>query len=267
MDSSENFLIKYDRFLNWRTVGLRNEDGIVVGADISQEWLLPWWWNNYRKYNSNSVAFVDFGMSFKMKEWCKERGELIPLRIFDDFVTEQADIKPKLIEFWEGDLGKAFWSFRSAWFKKPLACLQSPFKRSIWIDLDCEVRGPLQKLFTYADEAPGLGMVRDYGSILIGHNHIFNSGVVPFHRSIDLVVQWARSCIERNDSFKGDQEVFSQMVLERNIAITEVDPIYNWSRLQEETGKEIILHWHGVPGKTVIQNQMNQEALCFDRYE
>jgi hypothetical protein len=264
MDSSKNYSIKYDRFLKWRTSGLRNEDGIVVGADISQEWLLPWWWKNYRKHNSNPVAFVDFGMSFEKKDWCRERGELIPLRIFDDFVTERADVEPEAIQYWEGDLGKAFWSFRSAWFKKPLACLQSPFRRSIWIDLDCEIRGSLLKLFDYADTPQGLGMVRDFGSILSDLNYtIYNSGVISFRRNHPLISDWARNCMERNCDFKGDQEVFSYLIAEKKIDISQVDQRYNWSRLQEETGEEIILHWHGIHGKNVIQSQINLEELCY----
>lgn len=265
MDSSKNYSIKYNRFLNWRTSGLRDTDGIVVGADISQEWLLPWWWKNYRKYNSNPVAFVDFGLSFEKKEWCRERGELIPLRIFDDFVTDREAVAPKQVQYWEGDLGKAFWSFRSAWFKKPLACLQSPFQRSVWIDLDCEIRGSIHKLFEYADAQPGLGMVRDYGSLLSDLDYpIYNSGVIPFQRNLALMTHWAQNCIEQNSAFKGDQEVFSYMIAQDKISISEIHPIYNWSRLREESGEEIILHWHGVHGKNVIKSQIHLEELSFE---
>jgi len=264
MDSSKKYSIKYGRFLNWRTSGLRDVDGIVVGVDISQEWLLPWWWKNYRKHNSSPVAFVDFGMSFEKKDWCRARGELIPLRIFDDFVTEKGEVEAGYIEFWEGDLGTSFWPCRSAWFKKPLACLQSPFQRSIWIDLDCEVQKPLQKLFEYADTPPGLGMVRDFDSILCDIEYtIYNSGVIPFRHHLPLVVDWARNCIERNSVFKGDQEVFSAMIKEKNIPIAEIPPIYNWSRLQGENEETVILHWHGIHGKTVIQGRINLDELSF----
>lgn len=259
-----SYSIKYSRFLNWRTSNLREEDGVIVGADISQEWLLPWWWKNYRKHNSHPVAFVDFGMSFEKKDWCRERGEFISLRIFDDFVAEKNDIAPENVHLWETDIGTFFWGCRSAWFKKPLAFLQTPFRRSLWLDLDCEIRNSIQKLFEYADSKSGIGLVHDFDNILSDLSYpMYNSGVVPYRRNLPLIIEWARNCLEKNADFSGDQEVLSHMIAMKKIAIAEMPRIYNWSRLQEETGEEIIVHWHGNHGKRVIQSQINLEELSF----
>src|SRR5690606_10167073 len=106
-------------------------DGVLVGSDLTLEWALPWWWERYKTYNTHPVAFVDMGLCFEMKEWCKQRGELIRLKIVD--FTEE--VEPKLAQEWEEKTGTQFWGSRGAWFKKPFACLSSPFERTLWIDI------------------------------------------------------------------------------------------------------------------------------------
>ena len=80
-------------YRKWRSGNFKQMDGIVVGADLTQEWLLPWWWSHYSRFNSLPVAFIDFGMSDEMKKWCQERGELIPLPVADIFVAKRKRIE------------------------------------------------------------------------------------------------------------------------------------------------------------------------------
>lgn len=248
-----------NRYLTWRTTDLREEDGVMVGADLTQEWLLPWWWSHYQKYNSFPVVFVDFGMSFEQKEWCKKRGELFPLRIFGDFIKEKEEIDPAIVYQFEDECGKYCWDCRMAWFKKPFACLQTPFRRTLWIDLDCEIRAPLQPLFDYANPSPGLAMVKDQCASLVDYR-MYNSGVIAF-RKTDIPIQWVRYCIEKNHLLRGDQEVFSYMLAKEKISITEIPANYNWSRMIEKDDGVLILHWHGPHGKTAIRNMINRDTL------
>lgn len=230
-------------------------DGILVAADQTQEWLLPWWWNHYRKNNALPVAFVDLGMSFEKKAWCKQRGTLIPLRVCD-FATGKEEVDPLVAKAMEVEFGKHFWESRNAWFKKPLACLRSPFTRTIWIDLDCEIRNSLGPLFAYADQSPGLAMaVNQFPSPV--HYPIYNSGVIAFRAACHLLQDWAEHCYQWNHLFQGDQEVFSCMIAEKSTLITELPPHYNWSRCQPDNEKTVIQHWHGVYGKCVIKHQIS----------
>lgn len=239
------------------------EEGILVGSDITQEWLLPWWWKRYRQHNSFPVAFVDFGLSFAAKDWCRERGELIPIRMLSDFVQEKEAIDPATISVWENEFGRHFWEDRNVWFKKPFAMLQTPFLKTLWIDADCEIRAPLTPLFAYADEAPGFALAKDQCKPFAEAGYpIYNSGVIAFRHGIDLLRDWARACREINGSFRGDQEVLSHLLSEKNLSVTEISPYYNWSRMQEEGNNALILHWHGPAGKTVIRNQIQQEE-CY----
>ena len=134
-------------FRKWRTEGLRDEDGVIIASDQELEWLIPWWWENYRRFNSHPVVFVDYGMSNEMRAWCQERGGVIDLFVPDVFSAGNSLLNLLILDNNIEGLDEGFWSHRTAWLKKPLACLQSPFKRSIWIDLDCEVRGSIAELF------------------------------------------------------------------------------------------------------------------------
>ena len=103
------------------------EKGFIVAADQSLEWLLPWWWERYSKYNDLPVAFVDLGLSKEMKEWCKEKGHYIHLPVPNVFMDEPEDALKATMR---RELGSDFSISRNAWFKKPLCCLQAPFELS-----------------------------------------------------------------------------------------------------------------------------------------
>lgn len=238
----------------WISDSVIQQDGIIVGSDLTQEWLLPWWWRHYRRFNAFPVTFVDFGMSSEMKEWCKEQGELITLPLHID-VADQQKITTLLSQKWEKILGREFWKSRNAWFKKPLACLQSPYRRTIWIDLDCEIRGPLKELFDLCENPSGLAIAKEL-SDPFEEQVSYNSGVLIFKYGIPVIETWAHRSLEKNHLFAGDQNVLSTIIQEEELAVFELPHIYNWSRLNEENPQAIICHWHGAHGKEVIAHQI-----------
>lgn len=242
-------------YRKWRITGLKDVDGVIVGVDQTQEWLLPWWWDHYKKHNDFPVAFVDFGMSSDKKNWCRERGEFIRLYVADIFVAQKEEIDPTLIREWEAEFGKLFWQGRNAWFKKPLACLQSPFRRSLWIDLDCEIRGVLAPLFSYCEYPLGISLVRERGGV---DYPIYNSGVIAFQRENPLVLIWADLGIDKNSSFRGDQELLSWIIAEQGLCVSEMPEAYNWSRCYGDNPDALVYHWHGEFGRSVIRHQINR---------
>lgn len=233
--------------------------GILVGSDQTQEWLLPWWWGHYSRHNAYPVAFVDFGLSEEKKWWCRERGELIPLRVLD-FAAGQQEIAPDLIKQWEAQFGKTFWQSRGAWFKKPLACLQAPFEKSIWVDLDCEIRGPIGLLFDLADHPSGIAMANDSWNEAMSYQ-VYNSGVIVFRQNLLLLQEWAQKSFDQNHRFRGDQELLSHLIAEKQLEIAEVPPFYNWSRYWGEEPKAVIRHWHGEFGRSVIRHELWTKQL------
>lgn len=248
----------YPDYRKWRKENLKSKDGIVVGADLTQEWLLSWWWEHYRRFNSHPVAFVDFGMSDEMKKWCKQRGEWIALPVADIFVAEKEQIDPDLVQQMENACGKSFWQSRNAWFKKPLACLQSPFCRSIWIDLDCQIEGSIQELFTFCHSTIAMAQERwDTHPEIVD----YNTGVIVFEHGAHVIEEWADRAFTHNHLFRGDQDILSAIIQEKNICISELPSIYNWSRLNGENPHAIILHWHGPQGKAEIMHQIARSNL------
>jgi hypothetical protein len=247
----------YAEYRTWNTKNCTAEEGIIVGSDLTQEWLLPWWLAHYRRHNAFPIAFVDFGMSDAMKKWCQDHGELIRLYVADIFVTEKTEVHPSVILELERTYGKEFWPCRNAWFKKPLACLQSPFHKSLWVDLDCEIRGSLKPLFDLCDENPA--MAEDPNSI--PEDLIYNSGVFAFKKGLKLIEEWADASFERNHEFRGDQEILNTILRGQNIPITEIPLLYNWSRCYKENPQAIILHWHGLLGKVAISHQIAKSSM------
>lgn len=235
--------------------------GIVVGANARQEWLLSWWWNHYTKYNNYPVVFVDFGLSKEKKEWCRERGELLSLRLPPLFVQDRDEVSSSLVQAWEGRYPDGFWEAREAWFKKAAACLHSPFLKSVWIDLDCEIVKPLEALEKMAERPEGIAMAVDRAAPELGYP-IYNSGVIVFQKKHPLIEQWAQQSLSENGQFRSDQDLLSWIIADQKWPLCELSPFYNWGigyGMQDEVA---IYHWIGDAAKALLRNQLILDSLA-----
>lgn len=229
------------------------DEGVIVGSDQSQEWLLPWWWSHYTRHNQHPVAFIDFGMTAKMKQWCQERGDLIRLGLADLFVKEKEEILSSTAENWETKYGEQFWISRGAWFKKPFACMKSPFKRTVWIDLDCEIKGSMTPLFLFSKHSSQIALAKDRAASSLP---IYNSGVIAFQKGAPLIEQWALESERQNGDFRTDQDLLSQLIFDQGLKICELPLIYNWNIGYGENPDSVIDHWVGEIGKLALKNQL-----------
>lgn len=250
----------YKHYSQWRKEGLREENGVVVGSDRSQEWLLPWWWENFTKHNHHPVTFVDFGLSAEKKEWCLEKGELVSLPFLDFLVKDKEEVVVDTANGWETHYGDNFWQYRKAWFKKPLACLQSPYKKTVWLDLDCEVLGPIQDLFTACEHPSGIAIAKDQISDTSATT-IYNSGVIAFQRNATLLAAWAEHSLENNGAFRGDQDLLSQIIFDSGTPVCELPARYNWNIGYGLNPEAVICHWIGDKGKNVLRDQLILKEL------
>lgn len=235
---------------SWPQLPPSGECGVIVAADITQQWLLPWWWDNYQKSNNYPVTFVNLGMTSEVKQWCQERGSLIDLPFPSLFTVEKEAIPAERVESWESVLGETMWHSRDAWFKKPLACLQSPYLYTLWIDLDCQILQSLLPLFTACKASQGLAMTKQ------GYQNQYNAGVIAFHRGLPLLETWAKRCLTDHHLFPGDEDVLCHLIHEEQFPITDLPSHYNLSRHHKETAETVILHWHGPHGKQCIEHQL-----------
>lgn len=230
------------------------QQGTIVGCDQSQEWLLPWWWKHYSAHNTIPVSFMDFGLSPAARTWCAQRGSCVDLTAIntDEFVHAPNDLDLK--KKWESRCGEALWPERLAWFKKPFACLHSPYTHSIWLDLDCQVRGSLIPLFHYLSLGVEIALRKEneetqqlhqrLGFLLPGEIN-YNSGVIAFQKSSPIIQQWVEEAVQRNEQFIGDQQALSRAVFKHKPLFMELPSGCNWSLMDGFDEEALIHHYHG----------------------
>jgi len=238
--------------------------GVIIGTTKEQEWLLPWWWFHYRLYNTYPVTFIDFGdMSEKSIEWCKKRGGVIKLAVQPDFVAPREKVAPELVTLWES-IHPQMWFIRKTWYKKPFAMLQSPYRRTIWLDLDCQTRGSLKPLFEFNLGSSGITLAaedqvsQDHNlkrTITIPGEIAYNAGVVVFDRDSSLLKEWTQQCIHQSHLFFGDSQLLSRMIMTQKIAFNPLPTTYNWVVSWGLNSNALILHWSG-SSKAFIENQI-----------
>jgi hypothetical protein len=230
--------------------------GIICGADQAQEWLLPWWWSRLRDYNDEPVVFCDFGMSEDALQWCKERGEVISIAFDACAVAQKEVVDPQLVKLWENCYTSTVWDFRHVWFKKAFAFLASPFQRSLWLDLDCEVLAPLDPLFDLDLAQAQIGIMREFNLTHLPRFHpgaLYNSGVIVCEYGAPLIERWAEGSLTLTDRFWGDEVLLSHLINTLRIPVEEIPGIFNWRVSQGININAVICHWVGGGGKSFIR--------------
>ena len=240
-------------------------NGIVVAATHHLEWILPWWWINYKAHNDLPVAFFDLGLSEKAKDWCKQRGSLISLDIPDSLVFGKEKVDPLLADLWEKVIGSGIWDIRLKWFKKPFVLTESPFLKTIWIDLDCEIKTSLTSLFLLCENEAGFCIGKEPEALQKGllslkltlpEEITYNSGVVVYKKGAPILNRWKKEVLERNHFYIGDQEALSRILFLEKYNFTELPQEYNWDRGLGPNPNALIFHWHGQKGKQMILEQI-----------
>lgn len=245
--------------LKWREA--RCSKGILVASDAKQEWLLPWWWDKYSKYNSFPVTFVDLGLSNEGRDFCLQKGELIALPFCSLGEKQEVELEQGLR--WEESYeSSTWWEKRVFWHKKPLALLQSPYQSTLWLDTDCEVLASLsslldqiersEKLFLCPETKEAQDLDKEKGN-LFPDEVLYNSGVIGFAHGSEYVLEWAYQTIQQHGKFFGDQNLLSRLIYEKNWPVQILDSLYNWQELTQGKNPNVkISHWLGDKGKFFV---------------
>jgi hypothetical protein len=215
------------------------KEGIVVGANKDQEWLLSWWWKYYSLHNDYPVAFIDFGMSQKAKKWCQKKGVVIPLPKLDfpNTIPEfNEEMKP-----WRKT---KYAAWRKTTLKKPSAMLLSPFEVSIWIDLDCEICVSLSPLFENFPK-------KAHFAAATARNDQYNSGVILFRKNSPILPKWAAHC--KSAPFKGDDFALNDLAKKEPLNIELLPRAWNWMMTNGVHPLAKICHWVSESGKNFIK--------------
>lgn len=237
--------------------------GIIVGCDQNQEWLLPWFWDSYSLYNQYPVAFIDFGMSEKAKAFCTQKGEVITIP-----KVKLNEVDPLRLRVWQTPHGDGFMRCRPAWFAKPQAFALCPYDKALWLDLDCKVHGPLDPLFQMLTDNVEMALVKEpeiiqkmleqSGHLLPGQVS-YNSGVIAFKKGAEILSLWQDECLARNELYRGDQDALNFMIYIHELKVLELPSEYNWLMTMGENENALISHHASGREKIRILKEMKEE--------
>lgn len=206
------------------------DKAFVTGCDENHEWMLEWFFKNYKKHMKDvPLIFANFGLTPEGLKLVRENVHAVMnLKTFDE----------------------------KGWFKKPMSMIKSPSKKTVWIDLDCEIRDDIRDLFDIL-QPNKLNMVEDKPWTTRGQELWHNSGVVGFIDKPPILYQWAKAI--RDNPVQGDQEVLHLMLnpITKIAHINDLPNEYNVLRLQTEVdgygGAIRVMHWTGQKGKDKIK--------------
>ena len=221
--------------------------GVIVASDQNLEWLLPWWWERYSACNAFPVVFIDFGMSLEKKIWCEERGLVIPLK---EEVLEKK-IPEKVYIAWKGIYGESYGQMRKVWFKKPSACLLSPFEETLWLDLDCEILDSVEPLFSYLHKEKEVAVA--LYAIAEASGFVCNSGVLVFKKDSVFMQEWASRSLLESEKYWGDDYLLTAILSQEVGRVAILPDIYNWRLSEGLPMNAKIIHWCGEWGKSCIE--------------
>ncbi len=213
------------------------DEAFVTGCDAGHEWMLPWFFKNFKKHCDKPLIFSDFGLTD------------LGLNIVHANVHAVMDLTG--IE-------------ERGWFKKPLTMLKCPSKKTVWIDLDCEVKDNIDGIFDTL-EPKKLSMAEDKPWTKRRGHKWHNSGVVGFIDKPIILSQWAGAVRKSHDKapeeFWGDQEILDSILspITKISYIQDLPNEYNVMRLQLKdgySGKIRIMHWTGQKGKEIIRGML-----------
>ncbi len=254
--------------LEWSPFFSEQKEGVIVAIDENQEWLLPWWWENYSKYNRFPVTFVDLGLSIKAREFCREKGNLVELPL--NAHARNSDFQSQELEQDSQSFHEDSFRKRRCWHKKPLAMLQTPYLYSLWLDVDCEVRASLLPLFVQIASKEFLLICPEHESLqkrlssegtLLKGEIFFNSGVIGFRKGSFYILEWALFTLENQNSYFGDQNILSRLIFNLNWPVEILDPTYNWYGSIYEIPSDVkVVHWAGDMGKFLLSLRLFSEG-------
>ena len=214
-------------------VSKKYDQAVLTGCDESGAWMLPWFVENYKKYNTSPLMFANFGVSKETLQFVQKNFHCII------------------------DLSK---SKERGWFKKPRAMLYAPSKKTLWLDTDMEIVDSIEDIWSKL--VPNkLNMVEDKPWSKRRGEIWHNSGTVGFIDKPIILHQWAQEV--HNNPIQGDQEVLHSMLnpITRMTHIHDLPNEYNVLRLQVELdgyiGKKKVIHWTGVKGKDKIRGMID----------
>ncbi len=239
-------------------------EGILVAFDAAMQPLILWWYNTLRKYSSKPIAFVNFGgISKNVKNWCKSHGYYYDNEKYVlNFKKIKVPIKYK--KKWSDLIKGDVTDIRPFWFTKPIALMHTPFEKTLYLDIDCEVKDSIDEIFTYlnGNEMALCEDLSEFSNINKNKKEkVFNSGVIIYKSKSKIIEKWAELSLDFSHDFLGDQDLLSHIIYKYKYK-PKILPIYwNWHAVLKENEKTKISHWSGSNKLNLIEKITNDFQL------
>ncbi|MCB1106973.1 MAG: hypothetical protein KDK76_02635 [Chlamydiia bacterium] len=224
------------------------DKGVLTGCNQEQEWMLKWWWNHYSKHNDYPVTFCDFGMSLPAKKWCEKRGNVLTYN--PQFLLKEKSQKAP----WANHIAMNTWNKRHIWFSKAFILEKSPYEKTVWTDLDCEILQNIAPLFEMTACKDGFAIAHDSDENNEKARHInilkegvqgLQVGVLSFTKGSPVIPAWINYCMKHLDTEISEQTAISHLLHKTPFDITTFSSKYNWLIPENSTSDVVIKHHTG----------------------
>lgn len=233
--------------ITWNQI--KEKKGALVAFNKTMQPLLLWWYKSLRKYSSLPIAFVGLGISENVKKWCKDHGYFFDSEKYVSFFKKK-QVPAKQKEKWFQFLKEDVTDIRPYWFTKPIAMMQTPFEKTLYLDIDCEIKASIDEIFFYSDKKNEIALCKDLYEIISQKDKnqkeiLFNSGVIIYKNKSEIIEKWAKLSLECYNNFLGDQDLLSHIIHKYKYNPKILPIFWNWHVALKEDKKIKIRHWGG----------------------
>lgn len=191
-------------------------------------------------------------MSKSARMWCEQKGKVISFVLPPFFLQEKRPFSfPKT---WHPSKVDYVTNRRHIWFTKAFSLFQTPYDKTIWIDLDCEVKKSVQPLFDFCENTSGFAITYDVDhttkewkddGLLSPDAEGHQVGVFSFKRKSPVLNKWIQSCYDNHHQELSEQTCLNHVLKKENFDITIFSKKYNWVYLDNSHPDATILHYAG----------------------
>ena len=230
------------------------DKGLLAFSNQRLEWMLPWWVETVRAHSNLPITFIDAGLSKRMRKWCRSKGDVIKLE--DQIpVASRQKVAPEQQKLWESLYFGDVWESRKAWFLKPQVLNLTPYQKTLYLDIDCQVVSEIDSLFDLKSECALVEEKGGVGQLLPATHTIYNSGVILYEKNAPLIVEWQEAAKFNTHKFMGDEDLLSALIHEK-YSVHTLDARFNCRPSSPKVNSAHIIHHVGLQGKRDILSFM-----------
>ena len=224
--------------------------------------MIPWWFYSIRRFSSLPLHIIDIDLPDQRRDWCDKYGIGRTLFSLNKSPPQKQQIDETLGNLWESTYLGNVWQNREVWFAKPEALQKTPFKKTLFLDLDCEVKGPIDSLLELSSSfaiCKNPDFVQEEAllnqAIKPGES-IYNSGVILYEKGHDLIDKWAKISYETANQHMGDEDTLSLILNSTSTSFSLIPESFNCRPTSPNVEKAHIVHHVGIEGKRNIMAQI-----------